>query len=182
MQLSTSDLYKHDLDMLCECKEFQLECLVLKSPEDDEVRHHQENGEVPSRISEDDVLHFVNDRGVSPVACRYWRSENPIDTDLDGASDVSDSSDFSVWKYNQANDPDDIDNDLGGTEHNKGRAFEHSDCWRIGFGMEPWTPSIHRCYDLLYRFCEHDQTSRDQTMSRVYKLALPPELNVGCGC
>jgi hypothetical protein len=79
---------------------------------------YQELGEVPVRILDEDVLHFVNEGGINPFANRDWRSEPPIESDFDAASDVSDISDFSVWKDKQTEDLEDIDHDLDGPEYN----------------------------------------------------------------
>jgi hypothetical protein len=118
IQLLAGDLWEHVLAVLCVCKAFRLDSFVLKSPEDADVRQHQELGEVPVRILDEDVLHFVNEGGINPFANRDWRSEPPIESDFDAASDVSDISDFSVWKDKQTEDLEDIDHDLDGPEYN----------------------------------------------------------------
>jgi hypothetical protein len=110
--------WEHVLAALFACEAFRLESFVLKSPEDDDVRQHQEVGEAPARILDEDVLHFVNEGGINPFAKRDWRSEPSIDIDTDAGSNVSDVSDFSMWKEEQTDDMEDIDHDPDGPEHN----------------------------------------------------------------
>ena len=87
------------------------------SPEDAEVRQHQEIGEVAARIPDEEVLQFVNEGGINPFARRDWRSEPP-DSNFDAASDVSDVSDFSVWRESCKDDSSDVDEDPDGPEFN----------------------------------------------------------------
>jgi hypothetical protein len=117
VRLLADDLWEHVLAVLCVFKTFHLDSFVLKSPEDADVRQHQEIGEVPARILDEDVLHFVNDGGINPFTKRDWRPEPPDDTDVDAASDVSDVSDFSVWKDKQTDALEDIDLDTDGPEY-----------------------------------------------------------------
>lgn len=116
--LITEDLWERVLASLSACERFHLDSFTLKGPEDAEVREHQEIGEVPVRIPAEKALQFVNEGGLNPFAKRKWRSEPAIDTDVDAGSEVSDVSDFSVWKDTPAEDPQDIDHDLDGPEYN----------------------------------------------------------------
>jgi hypothetical protein len=118
VELLAGDLWEHVLAVLCVFKAFRPDSFILKSPEDADVRQHQEIGEVPARILDEDVLRFVNVGGINPFTKRDWRLEPPNDTDVDTTSDVSDVSDFSVWKDKQTVDLEDIDNDLDGPEYN----------------------------------------------------------------
>jgi hypothetical protein len=117
VNLITEDLWERVLGSLSACERFHLDSFTLKSPEDAEVREHQELREVPVRIPAEKTLRFVNEGGLNPFAKRTWRSEPPLDTDVDAASEASDVSDFSVWKDTQAEDPQDIDHDLDGPEY-----------------------------------------------------------------
>jgi hypothetical protein len=82
------------------------------------VREHQEIDEVPARIPDEKVLRFVNEGGLNPFSKRDWRSEPPMDSDFDAGSEVSDVSDFSVWKDRRPDDRQDTDYDLDGPEYN----------------------------------------------------------------
>jgi hypothetical protein len=118
VKLMAEDLWERVLASLSACERFHLDSFTLKSPKDAEVREHQEIGEVPVRIPAETALRFVNEGGLNPFAKRKWRSEPAIDTDVDAGSEVSDVSDFSVWKDTPAEDAQDIDHDLDGPEYN----------------------------------------------------------------
>jgi hypothetical protein len=120
VQLLAGDLWEHVLAILCDCTAFHLDSFVLKSPEDADVRQHQEIGEIAARIPDEEVLQFVNEGGINPFAKRDWRSEPPVDTDFDAASYVSDVSDFSVWRVRCRDDSSDVDKDPDGPEFNSG--------------------------------------------------------------
>lgn len=117
VQLLEDDLWEHVLAVLRDCTAFHLDSFVLKSPEDADVRQHQEIGEVAARIPNEEVLQFVNEGGINPFAKRDWRLEPP-DSDFDAAPDVSDVSDFSVWRENCRDDSSDVDEDPNGPEFN----------------------------------------------------------------
>lgn len=111
VELLAGDLWEHVLAVLCVCTAFHLDSFVLKSPKDADVYEHQEIGEVAARIPDEEVLQFVNEGGINPFANRDWRPERP-DSDFDATSDVSDVSDFSVWRES------DVDGDPDGPEFN----------------------------------------------------------------
>lgn len=115
IQLCADGLWKDVLAQLCACEDFHPESFILKSPEDADVRQHQEEGKVPVRILNKDVLHFVNEGGLNPFAERVWRTELTVYDDLDAISDVSDVSDFSMWRDDGLEDS---DSDLDGPEYN----------------------------------------------------------------
>jgi len=117
VQLLADDLWEHVLAVLCNCTAFHLDSFVLKSPEDADVWQHRDFGEVAARIPDEEVLQFVNEGGINPFANRDWRLE-PADSDFEAASDVSDVSDFSVWKESRRDDSSDVDEDPDGPEFN----------------------------------------------------------------
>ena len=116
VQLLADGLWEHVLAVLCDCTAFHLDSFVLKSPVDADVRQHQDICEVAARIPDEEVLRFVNEGGINPFAKRDWRLDPSEDTDFDNASDVSDVSDFSVWRERCRHDSSDVDNDPDGPE------------------------------------------------------------------
>jgi hypothetical protein len=115
VQLLTDDLWEHVLAVLRDCTAFRLDSFVLKSPVDADVLQHEEDWEVAARIPNEEVLRFVNEGGINPFAKRDWRSQPPVDSDFEAASDVSDVSDFSAWRRCR-DDSSDVDKDPDGPE------------------------------------------------------------------
>lgn len=117
IQLLAEGWWEAVLAAISTCEALQLVLFVLRGPEDADVRHHQEIGEILARIPDEDVLHFMNKGRINPFATRDWRSEPPIDSVFDAASEVSNVSDCSVWKGKGTDDLEDVDHDLDGPEY-----------------------------------------------------------------
>jgi hypothetical protein len=124
--------WKDVLDELSEKPEFKLDCFELVSPWDHDIREYElgslEEVRVPSRVSNEDALYFINVGGQNPFGRRHWRkfTADP-DEDENMEDNLSDYSDMSEWRVEDhpspVEDPDGPEYD----EHYNFDAEEESD-------------------------------------------------------
>ncbi|KEF52153.1 uncharacterized protein A1O9_11779 [Exophiala aquamarina CBS 119918] len=100
--------WKDLLDKLSENPTFKLDSFELKSPWDRDNEEYElgrlEDTQVPSRVSNEGALYFINEGGQNPFVQRRWRrfatdsndDGNWGNKDLDG--NLSDYSDLSEWR------------------------------------------------------------------------------------
>lgn len=95
--------WKDVLDELSNKPEFKLDSFELASPWDHDIQEYElgnlEEVRVPSRVSNEDALDFINWGGQNPFRKRHWRkfTADP-DEDANMEDNLSDYSDLSEWR------------------------------------------------------------------------------------
>ncbi|KAI1609940.1 hypothetical protein EDD36DRAFT_60641 [Exophiala viscosa] len=97
------------LDLWSARTQFVLDSFELKEPKDYESlfkTNDLDGCQVPSRVSKDALVHYINHGGVNPLKHRRWRRfDSSMDPDGDLDDRLSEFSDMSVWLPDDHPDP-----------------------------------------------------------------------------